>query len=135
MEENNLVTSCEPIDTIEALVKKSEVKSLEKQIKDLKNQIKKLKNPDPKFKIGDVVMCKENKLLMRILSVSKKRPYVYTVAYAHLNDSYGFPIDETKLEEKPYHYDEIIFNAYLDCLDKLNNLTKDLYYGRVRDKK
>ena len=115
------------------MIKKKQ-EALEKKIKKLTNELNKLKEEEPKFYyiVGQVVMLKENKLLVTVLKkFTSGGRKMYTVAYTHLKNykDYGFDVFEEDLQEKPYDYNSFIFNEYIELLMKYKNLINDLGRG------
>ena len=86
---------------------------------------------DVKYKVGDIVMLKENLLKVEIVAI--KKPFFsgtrFIVRYAHLpkklyNDTFGVSIRE--IDDVPYDYNQEIFNAYVKLLvEHKNLLTKE----------
>lgn len=110
------------------MVKKKQ-EALEKKIKKLTNELNKLKEPEFYYTVGQVVMLKENKLLVKVLDqFIKNGRKMYTVAYAHHKncEDYGFTAFEEDLQEKPYDYNSFIFNEYIELLMKYKNLVNAL---------
>lgn len=86
---------------------------------------------DPLFKVGDIVMFKENLFMVKIGDVTVKRnKYVYKVRYNHKDyggPNYGwFEVYEDELEEKPFDYERLLLNAYLEYRCKYEGLLKSL---------
>ena len=112
--------------------------ALEKKIKKLTNELNKLKEEEPKFYyiVGQVVMLNENKLLVKVLKkFTRGGRKMYRVAYTyHENcENYGFNVFEEELQEKPYDYNSIIFNEYVELLTKYKNLVNALHRGKFEE--
>lgn len=83
------------------------------------------------YKEGDIVMLKENLLKVQIVRI--KQPFFsgtrFFVRYAHLpkdthDDTFGVSIRD--IEDVPFDYNEVIFNAYIKLLIEHSNLLKML---------
>ena len=117
------------------MIKKKQ-EALEKKIKKLTNELNKLKEPEFYYNVGDVVMLKENKLLVKVLKqFTKGGRKAYIVAYAHHKncEDYGFTVFEEDLQEKPYDYNSFIFNEYIELLTKYKNLVNALRRGEIEE--
>ena len=117
------------------MIKKKQ-EALEKKIKKLTNELNKLKEPEFYYKIGQVVMLKENKLLVKVLKqFTKGGRKMYIVAYAHHKncEDYGFSAFEEDLQEKPYDYNSFIFNEYIELLMKYKNLVNAFRRGEIEE--
>jgi hypothetical protein len=101
--------------------------SVQKKIEALEKKVKELKENDFHYEKGEVVMLKDNLLLVEIKKPIKKlgRKY-YLVGYNHLHDEdfKGFLVPEEDLADKPFDYAETIFEGYLNLLDKYRRLIK-----------
>lgn len=84
-----------------------------------------------KYNIGDIVMLKENLILVKISKIKRSK---YCVYYPHLKNPHDFWIDEDKLQKKPFNYEEKIFEAYIDYRYKYEELCRRLLSPSVRDK-
>lgn len=118
-------------DILEQYAKSEDINELKEITKNLQKQIKVLETPLPLFKENSIVMLKENKLLVKITKVLipkkiKKAEIHYSVCYNHLysDNVYveDFVVKESELEEKPFDYDKVIFDAYISALVELKNL-------------
>jgi len=88
---------------------------------------------EPLFKIGDRVMLKENLLIVEINDIfCEKNKYKYKVFYPHLVSAHYFVCYEDELEEKPFDYNQIIFNAYIEYRHKYEDLLERLKAPSVR---
>ena len=91
-----------------------------------------------KYKAGDRVILKQNLLIVEIVKSffdKREKKKAYSVRYPHLEKSYyTFAAYEDELEEKPYNYDQLIFNAYIEYLYKYNELLQKLYKPQCEDK-
>ena len=85
---------------------------------------------EPSFNLGDVVMFKENALLVEVGKYFvKKNKYYYKVRYSHMyhDSDYGwFDVCEDELEEKPINYESVIFEKYIEYLCKYQSLLNHL---------
>ena len=102
------------------------ITNLQKKIEELEEKVKELMEKDFHYKEGDVVMLKDNLLLVQIIKPIKKfgRKY-YNVAYNHMKYEKGFEgflVSEEDLADKPLDYAETIFYGYLELMQKYNNL-------------
>lgn len=84
-----------------------------------------------KFNVNDIVMFKNNLILVKIIKIKNNE---YGVVYPHLKDPQEFWVDEDKLEEKPYNYDEKIFKAYIEYKYKYEELCNRLYSPSKRER-
>ncbi len=110
------------------MVKKKQ-EELEKKIKKLTDELNKLKESEFYYNVGDIVMLKENKLRVKVLSqFIKDGRKTYKVSYAHQKncEDYGFYAFEEELQEEPYDYSAVIFNEYIELLMKYKNLVNAL---------
>ena len=78
-----------------------------------------------KYKVGDVVILKENLLKVEIVEI--KKPFFsgtrFTVKYAHLHRDWGtFKVSIREIDDVPFDYDQEIFNAYVKLLVEHRNL-------------
>jgi len=83
------------------------------------------------YKVGDVVMLKENLLLVKIVKTNKNR---YGVIYPHLTEPKEFWVKEDELELKPLDYGRIIFEAYIEHRTKYKELIDRLYSPNFRER-
>ena len=115
------------------MIKKKQ-EALEKKIKKLTNELNKLKEePEFYYNVGQVIMLKENKLLVKVLNqYIKCGRKMYEVAYNHHKncENYGFTVFEEDLQEKPYDYNAFIFNEYIELLMKYKKLVNALCRGK-----
>lgn len=110
------------------MIKKKQ-ETLEKKIKELTEELDKLKEHKFYYSVGQVVMLKENKLLVKVLhKFTKGGRKMYEVAYTHHKncEDYGFYVFEEELQEEPYDYNAVIFNEYIELLMKYKNLVNAL---------
>lgn len=91
-----------------------------------------------KYKVGDRVIFKRNLLIVEIERCffdKREKKKAYSVRYPHLNRSYNtFAAYEDELEEKPYNYDQLIFNAYIEYRYKYESLLRNLYRPQCEDR-
>ena len=78
-----------------------------------------------KYKVGDIVMLKENLLKVEIVEI--KQPFFsgtrFVVKYAHLDREWGtFKVSIREIEDVPIDYDQVIFDAYIKLLTEHKNL-------------
>ena len=78
-----------------------------------------------KYKVGDIVMLKENLLKVEIVEI--KQPFFsgtrFVVKYAHLDRDWGtFKVSIREIEDVPIDYDQVIFDAYIKLLTEHRNL-------------
>ena len=97
-----------------------------------------MKQTNFKYKTGDRVILKDNLLIVEIISPffdKKAKKKSYNVKYPHLERCYNvFTVYEEELEEKPYNYEQLIFNAYVEYLYKYNELLRSLYRPQREDR-
>lgn len=84
-----------------------------------------------KYNIDDIVMLKENLILVKITKVNKNK---YGVIYPHLLEPKEFWVKEDELEEKPFDYNRIIFEAYIEYRNKYEKLIDRLYSPSIRER-
>lgn len=94
---------------------------------------------EPLFDVDDIVMLKDNLLLVKIKSIHiKKHRYSYRVFYPHLFEEgeliNTFEVIENDLCGKPTDYDQIIFNAYIEYRHKYEKLLERLKSPQYREK-
>lgn len=85
-----------------------------------------------KYNIGDIVMLKENLLLVKIIKTNRKNEY--GVIYPHLTEPQEFWVNENELEEKSINYEQKIFEAYIEYRIKYKNLIDRLYSPSIRER-
>lgn len=85
-----------------------------------------------KYNIGDIVMLKDNLILVKIIKINKKNEY--DVIYPHLENPHDFWVKENELEEKPFNYNQKIFEAYIEYRSKYKELIARLYTPSVRER-
>lgn len=88
---------------------------------------------EPLFKEGDVVMLKENCLLVVIVGISvNKNRYRYVVHYNHIKEKAlfgGFSVSEEELQQKPIDYESVLLEKYLEYRIKYEDLLNGLLRG------
>lgn len=85
-----------------------------------------------KYNIGDIVMLKDNLILVKIIKTNKRNEY--GVIYPHLTESHEFWVNENELEEKPFNYEQKIFKAYIEYRNKYEKLIDRLYSPSIRER-
>lgn len=83
------------------------------------------------YKVGDILMLKENLILVKVIKTNKNK---YCVIYPHLTKPNGFWVKEYELEEKPFNYGQIIFEAYIEYRTKYKELIDRLYSPNYRER-
>jgi len=97
----------------------------------MKKKLTKITTIEPKFEIGDVVMLKENVLMVEIGDIKiKSHRYLYKVRYAHLYRSCAeegwFEVFEDELQYKPHNYEELLLDGYITYRYKYETLIRNL---------
>jgi hypothetical protein len=91
-------------------------------------KITKVVEIEPLFNVGDLVMYKDNLLIVEIISIKvEKNRYQYQAKYLSdkLHD-YKMWFDESELTTKPIDYTERLMIAYLDYKNKYETLIRNL---------
>ena len=76
-------------------------------------------------------MLKENLILVQIVKIKNHK---YCVYYPHLENPQNFWVNEDELEEKPFNYEQKIFEAYLEYRTKYEKLIDRLYSPNFRER-
>lgn len=84
-----------------------------------------------KYHINEIVMLKKNLILVQIVKIKNQK---YCVYYPHLEDPQNFWVNENELEEKPFNYEQKIFEAYLEYRTKYEKLIDRLYSPNFRER-
>ena len=102
-----------------------------KKIKKVKKTVETI---EPLFKIDEVVMLKENLLMVVIEEIFIKRnEYYYRVRYNHKyyeNKNIGwFNVSEKELEYQPLNYESLLMEKYIEYKWKYEHLCFELTKG------
>lgn len=103
-------------------------------MKKIKKVRKTIETIEPLYKVDDVVMFKDNLLMVVIGEILVKRnKYWYRVRYNHLhfeNEKVGwFNVSEEELETKPLNYESLLMEKYIDYKLKYEHLCFELTRG------
>lgn len=100
-------------------------------------KIKKVTNEtiEPLYKVNDVVMFKDNLLMVVIGKIFvKQNRYCYSVRYNHQHYQNGmvgwFDVFEEELETKPFNYESLLVEKYIDYRCRYEHLLFDLTRGK-----